>query len=83
MNAKINHLGSNTCSAPKFFHPGLKDIIKYSKIDPDFKKTPYYRVAVEGLKQNSLLRKIFSVTNSADRKHKIVQILGFKFSFKK
>ena len=34
-------------------------------------------------KMRHLIKSIFSITNSDDKKHKIVRFLGFKFTFKR
>ena len=51
------------------------------KFSKHLKKT-FPEVLKSVIPKNSILKKIFSIKNSYDKKHKIITLLGFKLSFK-
>lgn len=74
---KIIHLGSLSCGTSALDEMKKNDIEFYSTIDPQFKKHDC------GIKKQSFLNQIFTLTNSSDRRQKLLTILGHTFIIKK
>ena len=74
---KIIHLGSLSCGTSTLDGIKKSDIEFYSTIDPQFKNHDC------GVKKQTFLNKIFTLTNSSDRRRKLLTIFGHTFTIKK
>ena len=84
MGANVKHLGSISCSSKEFIKIGQREIIRYAKIDKNYKKTSSY---IWAKREQSVIRKflqfIFSLKNTSDKRHKVITLLGFKFKIRR
>ena len=77
-NITIKHCHSLTSSLPEYEQIKQNDLLKYAEIDLRYKKC-----FLDIEPKRTFIQNIFSITNSRDKRYKIVTIAGLKLKFKK
>lgn len=78
-NITVKHYGSLTSSSPEFKTIKENDQFLYAQIDQNYKKMRFEKSS----RFKTVLQMIFSVTNSSNKKHKIITFLGLKLKLRR